>query len=169
MTGEMLLGFVIGVFAEGLVLLLITMFSDFSEANIASAQTVWTQEYKKIRKVYNDTVWKIPEDHRIQLSIDEIRKIIHNKTDLNYEVDQQSTNDYVYFLRIHWYIDRFDEIGRENYQDDILITIDFRNLKRKQFIEIQKFLYEHRGLGIPTELVKKQIKAKISEGNTERD
>ena len=166
MTGEMLLGFVIGVLSEGLVSFLIIM---FSEAKIASTQTVWTQEYKKIRKVYNDIVWKLPEDHRIQLSIDEIRKIIQNKTDLDYEVDQQSTNDYVYFLRIYWYIDRFDEIIKEHYQDDVLITIDFRNLKRKQFIEIQKFLYEHRGLGIPTELVKKQIKAKISEGNTERD
>ena len=107
MTGEMLLGFVIGVLSEGLVSFLIIM---FSEAKIASTQTVWTQEYKKIRKVYNDIVWKLPEDHRIQLSIDEIRKIIQNKTDLDYEVDQQSTNDYVYFLRIYWYIDRFDEI-----------------------------------------------------------
>ena len=166
MTSQMLLGFVIGALAEGLVALLIHIFLD---ANISNSTDAWHQEYKKIRKEYDDIIWRLSEDHRIYLSINEIRKIIHNETNLDYEVVQQGTNKYVYFLKIHWYIDKCDEISGGNYQDDVSITIDFRNLKRRQFIEIQKFLHEHYGSGIPTEQIKNQIKVKINERNTERD
>ena len=164
MTAQMLLGFVIGALAEGLVMLLFTIFSDDIHSK---SKSIWIREYTKIRNEYNDALDNMAEGHIIQLSYDEIQKIINGETDLKYIIVYDSANSHVGHIKIFWYIEEL--IGEYDYEEEVQLTVDLRPLKRKEFIAVQEKLYECRYDHVKTKQIEKQIKARIYERNTERD
>ena len=164
MTTQMLLGFVIGALAEGLVMLLFTMFSDDIHSK---SKSIWIREYAKIRNKYNDALDNMVEGYIIQLSYDEIQQIINGETDLKYAIVYDSANPHVGHIKIFWHIEEL--IGDYDYDEDVQLTVDLRPLKRKEFIAVQEKLYECRDDHVKTKQIEKQIKARIYEGNTERD
>ena len=164
MTAEMLLNFAIGVLAGSLIMLLFTMFSDDMHSK---SKNIWIREYTKIRNEYNDALDKMVEGYIIQLSYDEIQKIINGETDLKYAIVYDNANSNVGHIKIFWHIEEL--IGDYDYDEDVQLTVDFRPLERKEFIAIQEKLYEFRDDQVKTKQIEKQIKARIYEGNTERD
>lgn len=168
MTAEILLNFVIGVLvgvlAGSLIMLLFTMFSDDMHSK---SKNIWIREYTKIRNEYNDALDNMVEGHIIQLSYDEIQKIINGETDLKYAIVYDSANPHVGHIKIFWHIEEL--IGDYDYDEDVQLTVDLRPLKRKEFIAVQEKLYEYRDDHVKTKQIEKQIKARIYEGNTERD
>lgn len=159
-------GLLIGMFIGAMTVAVLEHWS--SNKNLQS-EDPYIRQYDRIRATYVDLVNKTVSDAIIRLSVDEIKAIVNDETDIRYVIKHDFNNYYTNVLYVYWPTTRI--IEGTVHQEEAQYMVDFSYLKWKEFVEVQNLLYEARRGIIKQEPIEQQVKRKIAvgKGNTERD